>query len=83
MNTLRKWGVVKVSVALHHCFLFCAVDYVQDNNSVNAVTWGVFPEKEIVQPTIVDASSFRVWKDEAFDLWIKQWASIYEPEVLT
>eukprot|EP00750_Incisomonas_marina_P001497 INCI11287.1.p1 GENE.INCI11287.1~~INCI11287.1.p1 ORF type:complete len:850 (-),score=111.51 INCI11287.1:404-2953(-) len=51
-----------------------------DNNSVNAVTWGVFPEKEIVQPTIVDASSFRVWKDEAFDLWIKQWASIYEPE---
>ncbi len=48
---------------------------------MNAVTWGVFPEKEIVQPTIVDASSFRVWKDEAFDLWIRQWAAIYEPEV--
>ena len=48
---------------------------------MNAVTWGVFPDKEIVQPTIVDASSFRVWKDEAFELWVKQWASIYEPEV--
>ena len=29
---------------------------------VNAVTWGVFPAKEIVQPTVVDPQSFAVWK---------------------
>lgn len=27
-----------------------------------AVTWGVFPGKEIVQPTIVDMLSFKAWK---------------------
>ncbi|MCJ1478224.1 hypothetical protein MMC13_006900 [Lambiella insularis] len=34
----------------------------------NAVTWGVFPGKEIVQPTIVEKTSFEAWKDEAFQL---------------
>lgn len=34
----------------------------------NAVTWGVFPGKEIVQPTIVEQISFLAWKDEAFRL---------------
>ncbi|KAF8850002.1 methylenetetrahydrofolate reductase-like protein [Acephala macrosclerotiorum] len=34
----------------------------------NAVTWGVFPGKEIVQPTIVERISFLAWKDEAFRL---------------
>ena len=29
---------------------------------VNAVTWGVFPGKEVVQPTVVDPQSFSVWK---------------------
>ena len=42
-----------------------------------AVTWGVFPGREILQPTIVDPASFTAWKDEAFDLWIHAWASIY------
>ncbi|TFK39867.1 methylenetetrahydrofolate reductase-domain-containing protein [Crucibulum laeve] len=45
----------------------------------NAVTWGVFPGKEIVQPTIVEAVSFMAWKDEAFELG-QQWAKLYEPE---
>merc|ERR1719313_176802 len=36
---------------------------------VTAVTWGVFPGQEIQQPTVVDAASFRAWKDEAFALW--------------
>lgn len=43
----------------------------------NAVTWGVFPGKEIVQPTIVEAVSFIAWKDEAFELG-NQWARYYE-----
>ncbi|KAF2672603.1 methylenetetrahydrofolate reductase 2, partial [Microthyrium microscopicum] len=34
----------------------------------NAVTWGVFPGKEIVQPTIVERVSFLAWKDEFFRL---------------
>lgn len=44
---------------------------------VNAVTWGVFPAKEIIQPTIVDPVSFNVWKDEAFEIWSRAWASLY------
>ncbi|KZT69258.1 methylenetetrahydrofolate reduct [Daedalea quercina L-15889] len=44
----------------------------------NAVTWGVFPNKEIVQPTIVEAISFMAWKDEAYELG-RQWAKYYEP----
>lgn len=31
-------------------------------DSPNAVTWGVFPGKEIVQPTIVETVSFMAWK---------------------
>lgn len=81
----------------------------------NAVTWGVFPGREIVQPTVVDAAAFGIWKvgeigsdrlsvsdlkqpnptrthhtccpttatipprqDEAFELWLTQWATAYE-----
>jgi len=43
----------------------------------NAVTWGVFVGKEIVQPTIVEVVSFMAWKDEAFELW-SEWSKIYE-----
>jgi methylenetetrahydrofolate reductase (NADPH) len=46
-------------------------------NAVNAVTWGVFPGKEIIQPTVVDAASFMVWKDEAFEIWTRGWASLF------
>ncbi|GJJ11534.1 hypothetical protein Clacol_005768 [Clathrus columnatus] len=45
----------------------------------NAVTWGVFPGKEIVQPTIVEAVSFMAWKDEAFELGY-HWANVYEAD---
>jgi len=45
---------------------------------VNAVTWGVFPGREIIQPTVVDSNTFvNVWKDEAFALWKSQWQGIY------
>lgn len=45
-----------------------------------AVTWGVFPGREVLQPTVVDPEAFMVWKDEAFSLWIKLWAAIYDDE---
>ena len=50
-------------------------EYIGGPGRVNAVTWGIFPGKEVVQPTIVDAETFKVWKDEAFELWQSQWAS--------
>lgn len=28
----------------------------------NAVTWGIFPGREIIQPTVVDPISFMFWK---------------------
>jgi hypothetical protein len=28
----------------------------------NAVTWGVFPGQEIIQPTIIEEESFLTWK---------------------
>ncbi|KAI0098096.1 methylenetetrahydrofolate reduct [Hypoxylon sp. NC0597] len=43
----------------------------------NAVTWGVFPGKEIVQPTIVESISFLAWKDEAFRLGM-DWAHCHD-----
>lgn len=42
-----------------------------------AVTWGVFPGREVIQPTVVDTHSFKVWKDEAFSLW-NEWAALYD-----
>ncbi|KAK4191673.1 methylenetetrahydrofolate reductase-domain-containing protein [Podospora australis] len=44
--------------------------------STNAVTWGVFPGKEIVTPTIIEEVSFRAWAEEAFGIW-REWAKIY------
>lgn len=44
--------------------------------STNAVTWGVFPGKEIVTPTIIEEVSFRAWSEEAFGIW-GEWAKVY------
>ena len=43
----------------------------------NAVTWGVFPGKEIVQPTIVETISFLAWRDEFYHLGF-EWSKCYE-----
>jgi len=48
-----------------------------DDQAVTAVTWGVFPGKEIIQPTVVDSRSFKIWKDEAFQLWLDEWRALY------
>ena len=38
-------------------------DYTNcDESQPIAVTWGVFPGKEIIQPTVVDPVSFLSWK---------------------
>ena len=53
-----------------------------DNNgkNVTALTWGVFPNKEILQPTIFDPNTFLVWSQEAFELWTNAWAALYDDE---
>ena len=43
----------------------------------NAVTWGVFPGKEIVQPTIVETISFLAWRDEFYHLGL-EWSKCYD-----
>lgn len=43
-----------------------------------AVTWGIFPSKEVVQPTVVDPVAFKSWKDEAFSLWLEHWGKLYD-----
>lgn len=42
----------------------------------NAVTWGVYPGKEIIQPTIIDVDSFMAWRSEAYVLG-REWAKSY------
>jgi methylenetetrahydrofolate reductase (NADPH) len=64
---------------------YCAVnnngDIITNCSSCTiAVTWGVFPNKQIIQPTIVDYESFLIWKQDAFSLWMSEWANIYDKE---
>ncbi|KAF3935238.1 hypothetical protein ABW19_dt0202112 [Dactylella cylindrospora] len=56
-----------------------AGDFVSNmpaDSAMNAVTWGAFPGKEIVTPTIIEEVSFKAWRDEAFDIW-SEWQRIY------
>jgi methylenetetrahydrofolate reductase (NADPH) len=46
--------------------------------AVTALTWGVFPHREIVQPTIFDPDVFLVWAEEAFATWGASWLPLYE-----
>jgi len=50
------------------------------SNDINAVTWGVFKGKEIIQPTVVDHNAFLIWKDEIFSQWLNPWAVTYGTE---
>jgi methylenetetrahydrofolate reductase (NADPH) len=51
-----------------------------EEGGITALTWGVFPNREILQPTIFDPSTFLVWAEEAFSLWTSMWQNLYEPE---
>ncbi|KKK21706.1 methylenetetrahydrofolate reductase 2 [Aspergillus rambellii] len=46
-------------------------------DSPNALTWGIFAGREIVQPTIVETISFLAWKDEAYQLG-EDWAKCHD-----
>jgi hypothetical protein len=49
---------------------------------VDAVTWGVFPGKDIAQPTIIEEESFKAWRDEAFEIW-GEWEMLFAKETKT
>lgn len=52
------------------------LDLEMKEAGTNAVTWGVFPGKEIITPTIIEEVSFRAWAEEAFGIW-GEWAQVY------
>ncbi|KAG0658813.1 methylenetetrahydrofolate reductase 1 [Maudiozyma exigua] len=47
-----------------------------DPGSSNVVTWGVFPNSQVIQTTIVEEESFKAWTDEAFSIW-SEWAKLF------
>ena len=49
----------------------------KQSTSTNAVTWGAFPGKEIITPTIIEEVSFKAWAEEAFGIWA-EWGRVYE-----
>ncbi|PKA60296.1 Methylenetetrahydrofolate reductase 1 [Apostasia shenzhenica] len=81
-------SIEKLNKLVEKCKTLASLTYIAVNkeghcisnvgpNAVNAVTWGVFPAKEIIQPTVVDPASFIVWKDEAFEIWMRGWANLF------
>ncbi|ODV78430.1 methylenetetrahydrofolate reduct [Suhomyces tanzawaensis NRRL Y-17324] len=52
-----------------------------EEDEINAVTWGVFPGEEILQPTIVERTSFLAWKDEVYRLFT-EWVKIFQSNIL-
>ncbi|KAF0499937.1 methylenetetrahydrofolate reduct [Gigaspora margarita] len=79
-NALELWGCPNSLNDIYN--IFGDLKTNTQSEGPNAVTWGVFPGKEIIQPTIVEAVSFMAWKDEAFELW-NEWAKIYDPDSLS
>ncbi|CAI2359750.1 unnamed protein product [Moneuplotes crassus] len=53
------------------------------SDSVNAVTWGVFPGQEVAQPTVVDHTAFYLWSEELFQHIKEEWIPLYEKESKT
>lgn len=51
------------------------------DDDINAVTWGVFPGEEILQPTIVEKTSFLAWKDEVYRLFT-EWTNILQSNLV-
>ena len=49
-----------------------------EEGGITALTWGVFPNREILQPTIFDPTAFLVWAEEAFSLWTSLWLNLYD-----
>lgn len=75
------WAALEPRLQAHDQITYfagnAAGDFVaSDEEAVNPVTWGSFPGKEIVTPTIIEAVSFRSWCEESWSIW-REWQRIY------
>ena len=58
-------------------------DYLSNisEGEVVAMTWGIFPNREVLQPTILDPYIFKTWwRQEAFGVWVNEWGEVYESQ---
>lgn len=53
-----------------------------DGCRANSVTWGIFPGREVLQPTIVEKVSFLAWKEEFFHI-LKEWRLNFQNHQIT
>ena len=42
------------------------------------MSWGVFPDHDILAPSIVDAEMFQLWSQEVYQLLQTRWGSLYD-----
>ena len=82
---IRKDKLDKIIDKMETGYTYCAINMNNNfltnyDNSINALTWGIFPNNEVIQPTIADTESFKIWKEEAFSFWLIEWGKIYDPE---
>lgn len=61
----------------YHCIKKDGELKTNTGDSPNALTWGIFAGREVIQPTIVETVSFLAWKDEAYRLG-EDWAKCHE-----
>ncbi|KAF3482861.1 methylenetetrahydrofolate reductase 1 [Arthroderma uncinatum] len=61
----------------YHCINKNGELKTNTSDTPNAVTWGIFASKEVIQPTIVETVSFLAWKDEAYRLG-DDWAKCHD-----
>ncbi|KAI9500173.1 methylenetetrahydrofolate reductase (NAD(P)H) met13 [Coemansia spiralis] len=54
-------------------------DFLTNSSGATALTWGVFPGRSVVQPTLIDKMNFLAWRAEAFAAW-REWAEMFSPE---
>lgn len=49
---------------------------VREESKASVVTWGVFPNREIVETTFIERDSFALWADEAYKI-LQEWINLY------
>ncbi|ODV97412.1 hypothetical protein PACTADRAFT_38758 [Pachysolen tannophilus NRRL Y-2460] len=82
---LRKIDSINSEFQTGNCLTYYAVNSRGElstnskEDDINAVTWGVFPGSEVLQPTIVEKISFLAWKDEVFKI-INEWQGLYNSD---
>jgi methylenetetrahydrofolate reductase (NADPH) len=79
------WAKLREILLANEDITFLAMNAAGDfemsdqQSGTNAVTWGAFPGKGIITPTIIEEVSFRAWCEEAFETW-GEWQRVYSPQ---